>query len=203
MGDLERFLHDRRAELPILVLTALVHVQFETIHPFLDGNGRIGRLLITLLLVDAGVLRAPLLYLSLYFKSHRDEYYRRLDAVRTRGDWEGWLKFFLEGVRETADQAVSTAQRIVELVGTDRQTIQGTGRTAGSALRVHRALTERPILSLRQAVTQTGLSFPAASNGMRALEGAGMVNELTGRKRNRLYGYGRYLAILREGTDPP
>ena len=203
MGELERFLHDARAELPVLVLAGLAHVQFETIHPFLDGNGRVGRLLITLLLVDAGVLRAPLLYLSLYLKSRRDEYYRRLDAVRTDGDWEGWLGFFLEGVRDTADQAVSTAHRLVQLLEGDRLQIQGRGRAAGSALRVHQALTERPILSLVEAAARTGRSFPAVANGMKVLENAGLVRELTGRKRNRLYGYDGYLEILREGTDPP
>lgn len=203
MGELERFLHEGRPELPVLVLAALAHVQFETVHPFLDGNGRVGRLLITLLLVDAGMLQAPLLYLSLYLKSRREEYYRRLQAVRTEGDWEGWLGFFLEGVRDTADQAVSTAQRLVQLVGSDRQRIQETGRAAGSALRVHRALTERPILSVGEAAVRTGLSFPAASNGMRVLESAGLVHELTGRKRDRLYGYDGYLAILREGTELP
>jgi len=203
MGELERFLHDGRAALPVLALAALAHVQFESIHPFLDGNGRVGRLLITLLLVDAGVLRAPLLYLSLYLKSRRDEYYRRLDAVRADGDWEGWLRFFLEGVRDTADQAVATAHRLVRLVEGDRLQIQGKGRAAGSALRVHQALTERPILTLGEAAARTGRSFPAVANGMRVLEDAGLVRELTGRRRDRLYGYEGYLEILREGTDPP
>jgi Fic family protein len=203
MGELERFLHDGRAELPVLVLAALAHVQFESIHPFLDGNGRVGRLLITLLLVDAGVLRAPLLYLSLYLKSRRDEYYRQLDAVRADGDWEGWLRFFLEGVRDTADQAVATAHRLIRLVEGDRLQIKGQGRAAGSAMRVHQALTERPILTLREAAARTGRSFPAVANGMRVLEDAGLVRELTGRRRDRLYGYEGYLEILREGTEQP
>lgn len=201
MSDLERFLHEGQQQLPVLVLAALSHVQFETVHPFLDGNGRVGRLLITLLLVAAGVMQAPLLYLSLYLKSHRDEYYRRLDAVRTAGDWEAWLRFFLEGVRETADEAVTTARRLASLFAEDRERIQGAGRAAGSALRVHRALTERPILSIGESVERTGLSFPAAASGMRVLERVGLVRELTGRKRDRLYGYEGYLALLRAGTE--
>jgi Fic family protein len=202
MGHLERFLHDERNPLPVLVKAALAHVQFETIHPFLDGNGRVGRLLITFLLCYARVLREPTLYLSLYFKQNRDDYYRLLDGVRGTGDWEAWLDFFLKGVTETADGTVSTAQRLLALFQEDRSRIQQRGRAAGSALRVHQALTERPITSLQEASRRTGLSFPAASAGMELLADLGIAREVTGKKRNRLFGYDRHLAILNEGTEP-
>jgi len=202
MGQLERFLHDETIPLPMLVKAALAHVQFETIHPFLDGNGRVGRLLITLLLCRAGALTQPLLYMSLYFKENRSAYYGLLDQVRMDGNWEAWIDFFLEGVRMTARGAVTTAQRFVELFGTDEAKIRTGGRAAGSALRVHSALRERPIVSLSNICRRTGLSFPAATNGMALLEKLGTVRELTGRHRNRLFAYDRYIQILSEGTEP-
>jgi len=203
MAALERFLHDERDGLPVLVRAALAHVQFETIHPFLDGNGRIGRLLITFLLCHARVLQEPLLYLSLYFKEHRSDYYRLLGEVRTTGDWEAWLAFFFEGVRETAEGAVATARRLVALFGEDREPISGAGRGAGSMLRVHDAIKARPITSLQEVVRQTGLSFPTAGTAMDALVKLGIARELTGKRRNRLFAYDRYLAILNEGTERP
>lgn len=202
MGDLERFLHDNMMPLPALVRAALAHVQFETIHPFLDGNGRVGRLLITLLMCDAGVLGQPLLYLSLYFKQRRAEYYRLLDQVRQEGDWEAWLDFFLQGVQTTATAAVATAQRLVELFNDDNAKIQGSGRAAGSALRVHGAMRQRPLNNLAEICKQTGLSFPAAANGMKVLLNLGIARELTGRRRNRIFAYDQYLKILSEGTEP-
>ncbi len=202
MSDLERFLHDERTSLPVLVKAGLAHVQFETIHPFLDGNGRIGRLLVTFLLCHAGMLKEPLLYLSLYFKQHRAEYYRLLDLVRTDGDWEAWLDFFLDGVRTTADGAVSTARRLVALFSEDRDRIQGRGRAAGSALRVQDVLRQRPLTSLQEISRRTGLSFPAASSGMQLLQELKIARELTGKKRNRAFAYDRYLSILNEGTEP-
>lgn len=202
MGQLEQFLHDEKSPLPVLVKAALAHVQFETVHPFLDGNGRVGRLLISLLLCHAAVLTQPLLYLSLYFKQNRATYYSLLDEVRRDGDWEAWIDFFLEGVRTTARGAVTTAQRLVELFSADEGRVQKSGRAAGSALRVHTALRERPILSLSDICRRTGLSFPAATNGMALLVKLGTVRELTGRQRNRLFAYDRYLQILSEGTEP-
>jgi Fic family protein len=202
MAALERFLHADDDGLPVLVRAGLAHVQFETIHPFLDGNGRVGRLLITLLLCEAGVLREPLLYLSLYLKQHRPAYYGLLDEVRRRGDWEEWLAFFLEGVRQTAELAVSTAQRLAELFQLDRGRIESRGRRAGSALRVHQALKERPILSMPEVCRRTGLSFPGVSSAMDLLADLGIARELTGKRRNRLFAYDRYLAILNEGTEP-
>jgi Fic family protein len=203
MSHLEKFIHEKEPSLPILVKAGLAHVQFETIHPFLDGNGRVGRLLITFLLCQAKVLREPLLYLSLYFKQNRDEYYRLLGQVRTAGDWEAWLQFFLEGVRQAADSAVTTARRLMGLFEADQIRIQTRGRLAGSALRVHEAMKRRPIVSLQDVVRSTGLSFPAVSKGMSLLEELGIARELTGRKRSRLYAYDAYIGILNEGTESP
>lgn len=201
MGSLERFLHGREDGLPVLVRAGLAHVQFETIHPFLDGNGRVGRLLITLLLSQQGVLREPLLYLSLHFKQHRSRYYDLLGEVRRSGDWEGWLAFFLRGVERTAQTAVSTAHILAEVFESDRARIEPRGRRAGSGLRVHEALKARPILSIAEASRRTGLSFPAASSAMELLLELDIARELTGKRRNRLFEYERYLSILNEGGE--
>ena len=203
MAALERFLHAEDDGLPVLVRAGLAHVQFETIHPFLDGNGRVGRLLITFLLCHAGVLREPLLYLSLYLKQNRAAYYELLDQVRRTGDWEAWLAFFLEGVRETADGAVATAKQLGEMFSADRTRIESKGRRAGSALRVHGALMSRPILSIPDVCKRTELSYPAASSAMVLLTDLGIAREITGKRRNRLFAYDRYLATLNEGTDEP
>ena len=203
MAALERFLHAEDDGLPILVRAALSHVQFETIHPFLDGNGRVGRLLITFQLCHAGVLREPLLYLSLYLKEHRAAYYEHLDQVRMTGDWEAWLIFFLEGVRVTAEGAVSAAEHVAEMFLADRARIEPSGRRAGSALRVHEALKSRPVLSLPEVSRSTGLSYPAASSAMELLTEHGIAREITGKRRNRLFVYDQYLATLNEGTETP
>lgn len=202
MAALERFLHAEDDGLPVLVRAGLAHVQFETIHPFLDGNGRVGRLLITFLLCHAGVLRDPLLYLSLYLKENRPAYYELLDRVRREGDWEAWLAFFLDGVRQVAEGAVSTADRLNELFESDRSRVEAAGRRAGSALRVLEALKRRPIQSLPGMRDATGLSFPAVSSAMDLLVELGIARERTGKRRNRLFVYDRYLAILNEGTEP-
>lgn len=202
MAALERFLHAEDDGLPVLLRAGLAHVQFETIHPFLDGNGRVGRLLITFLLCHAGILREPLLYLSLYFKQHRDEYYRLLGQIRTNGDWEAWLAFFLDGVRETAEGAVATANRLTTLFREDRERIVPAGRRAGSMLRVHDALKARPITSLPEVVRETGLSAPTAGSAMESLVDLRIARELTGRRRNRIFAYDRYISILNEGTEP-
>ena len=200
MAALERFLNER--EFPALIRAALAHVQFETIHPFLDGNGRVGRLLIALLLHDAGALRQPLLYLSLYFKQHRTEYYRQLNEVRLTGDWESWLAFFLEGVEETATGAVDTCRRIDELLAADGARLEGAGRRSNSLLRVHDALSSQVIVSLADVHTITGMSLPTAASAMQTLVELGIAREITGRRRNRLFAYNAYLAILSEGTEP-
>ena len=203
MAALERFLHVPDDGLPVLVWTALAHVQFETIHPFLDGNGRVGRLLITLLLCHARVLREPLLYLSLYLKQNRAAYYELLDRVRRDGDWEAWLAFFLDGVRLTAAGAVSTAQELAAVFQADRSRIAPAKRRAGSALRVHEAIKMRPISSMQEVCRITGLSFPAASSAMELLVDLAIARELIGKRRNRLFVYDRYLKILNEGTETP
>ena len=200
MGALEGFLHDRTERTSTLVKAALAHVQFETIHPFLDGNGRLGRMLITLLLVADGVLQEPLLYLSLYFKTHRTSYYELLQRVRTEGDWEAWLSFFLKGVKETAEGAVATAQRLSRLFKEDRDRIGTLGRISGSALRVHYALQQHPIQTVLTVTQRTGLTVPTVTAVMKALEAQGVVRELTGKRRGRVYSYQQYLQLLDEGT---
>ena len=201
MADLARFIHDTNDGLPVLIKAGLAHVQFETIHPFLDGNGRVGRLLITLMLCDAGLLREPLLYLSLYFKRNRSTYYRLLGDIRHTGDWEAWLRFFLEGVREVAEAAVATARAASEKIAEDQARIGQLGRRASSALRVHRSLVERPASNIGNLARQTGLSAPTVAAALRVLEGLGIVREVTGRQRGRVFTYERYLAVLRESAS--
>lgn len=202
MSDLERFLHDEPMRMERVVKAALAHVQFETIHPFLDGNGRIGRLLITMLFCLDGVLREPLLYLSLYFKQNRDDYYRLLDLVRTEGEWEEWIGFFADGVRATADGATATARRLAEIFREDRAKIRSLGRSAGSALRVHEALQRRPVASVARLVAETALTTPTVSAALAGLMRLGIVREITGRRRNRLFSYEEYLGLLQQGTEP-
>jgi Fic family protein len=201
MSDLERFLHGEGNPYPTLIKAALAHVQFETIHPFLDGNGRIGRLLIAFILHHDRLLSQPLLYLSLYFKQNRAEYYRLLDQVRTEGDWEAWLDFFLEGVEHTAVNAVETAKRLLSLFQKDEQSIQQVQRVASTTLRIFRVLCERPLVTLNQVCERTGLSFPAAARAMQTLESLNIVREITGQRRNRIFAYQDYLNILNEGTE--
>ena len=202
LGQLEKFLHEERRDLPLLVKAGIVHVQFETIHPFLDGNGRLGRLLITFLLCASGVLRAPILYLSLFLKARRQNYYDLLMRVRETGDWEAWLEFFLTGVKETSEQAVVTARRILALYEEDRKRIEELGRPAGSALRVFEHAQERPIFAIAEAAKRTGLTFPTVSAAVQRLRKIEILRQLPGRQRRRLFVYNRYLAILEEGTEP-
>jgi Fic family protein len=202
MAALEAFLHDDANGLPILLKAALAHVQFETIHPFLDGNGRLGRLLIALLLHQGGLLAQPLLYLSLYLKQHRPLYYELLDRVRTQGDWEAWVDFFLEGVESTALGAVRTARHLVDLFNADTHHVQAAGRSTANALRVLAALRQRPMLSLKQLCTTTAMTFPTASKAMLRLVDLGIARELTGQRRNRIFVYDAYLAQLNEGGQP-
>ena len=201
MSSLEKFLHDIPERTPILIKAALSHVQFETIHPFSDGNGRIGRLLITLLLCHEGVLRQPLLFLSLYFKQHRSQYFDLLMKVRQEGDWEAWLSFFVDGVREMAEGAVTTARRLNDIAQEDRKKIRDLGRKAGSALRIHQVLQGRPIANIPFLSSKTKISPPTVTGVLDALQKIGIVKEVTGRKRNRLYAYEKCLDILRQGTE--
>ncbi len=201
MGDLENFLHDKNQRTSPLVKAALAHLQFETIHPFLDGNGRIGRLLVTLLLCAEEVLREPLLYLSLYLKEHRPQYYDLLDTVRQDGDWERWLIFFSDAVRFTAEAAVVTARALVGLFSHDRDLIAGLGRSAGSALRVHHELQKRPLSTIPSLAATTKLTTPTVGKAVEALVALKVVREITGRQRDRVFAYTRYLDLLNEGTE--
>ena len=203
MSKLELFLHDQAEPTPVLLKAALAHVQFETIHPFLDGNGRLGRLLITLLLCEQKMLREPLLYLSLYFKTHRQYYYELLNNVRLTGDWEAWLDFFAEAVIFTATQAVETAQQLLDLSTRDRDKISSLGRAAASSFQVHRALMEHPIATSGWLVEKTGITPATVNNSLGHLEQLGIVRELTARKRNRLYSYWEYVEIVSRGTELP
>ena len=202
LGDLDYFLHDR-STFPVLVRAALAHVQFETIHPFLDGNGRIGRLLVTLMLCEECTLREPILYLSLYLKKNRTRYYDLLQLVREKGDWETWLEFFLDGVVETSEQGVATARRMLALFEKDQSKISGLGRAAASALRVHGELQRSPLQSVPHLAKKVELSQPTVQKSLDHLAGLGIVREITGKRRSRLYEYAKYLRILDEGTEPP
>lgn len=203
VSALEHFIHDEPRPTPILIKAALAHAQFETIHPFLDGNGRVGRLLITLLLCSEGVMRRPLLYLSLYFKRHRDAYYEHLQRVRTDGDWEGWLQFFLEGAIEVAESTTQTTQRLVAMIESDRQAIHSFGRGAATAHRVHDVAVRFVVIGASSVAKRLELTTPPVYAAIKRLETAGILREATGRQRGKLYVYDRYLSILGEGTEPP
>jgi Fic family protein len=202
VGALEKFLHNDPVKTPVLVKAALAHAQFETIHPFLDGNGRVGRLLITLILCaeEQRVMSRPLLYLSLYLKRNRDEYYRHLQRVRTHGEWEEWVRFFLEGVNEVADSATETTRRLLALVDGDRQAIHRLGRATGSALRLHELAVRQVVFRIPEAARDLSLSEVTVANTAAHLERLGIVREITGRSRNKLFVYSKYLAVLEEGT---
>lgn len=202
MKEFEDFVNDMPTHTPTLLKAAMAHVQFETIHPFLDGNGRLGRLLITLLLIDEGVLREPMLYLSYYFKSHKDRYFDLLQEVRKSGNWEEWIRFFMQGVIETATGAVETARALNEICELDRQEIRTIGRSAGSVLQVHHVFRQKPILPAPRIIELTGLAAPTVGNSLLSLQKLGLVYELTGRKRNRIYVYGKYMDRLSQGTEP-
>ncbi len=201
MSALEKFLHSE-ARTPTLIKAALAHVQFETIHPFLDGNGRVGRLLITLLLCAEGILSEPLLYLSLYFKTHRQRYYELLQTVRQQGDWEAWLRFFLEGVATTAEEASASARQILDLFARDRQRVEGLGRPSGSAVRVHQLLQKHPLLTIRRATDALRLSPPTVTTALGHLGRLGIVEEVTGRQRDRLFVYREYMRLISQGDEP-
>ena len=200
LDNFEKFLHDEKT--PTLIRAALAHVQFESIHPFLDGNGRLGRLLITFMLCVDGVLKEPMLYLSLYFKMHRQQYYDLLQAVRDRGEWEAWVEFFLTGVIETANEAVETARQLLALFEEDRVRIRTLGRSAASMLQVHDLLQRQPIVSIIPASRELKLTHPTVMKAIANLEKLGIVREISGRRRGRLFAYARYMSILNQGTEP-
>ncbi len=201
LGNLELFLHEP-GRLPALVHAGVAHAQFETIHPFLDGNGRVGRLLITFLLVHGGVIGRPLLYLSHYLKRHRTEYYDRLTSIRQDGDWEGWIAFFLQGVAATAEEATRTAAAILELRERDREAV---GALGASAFRLLDLLYDRPLVNVNSVATALNVSWPTADKLIRRFEDQGILQEITGQRRNRVFRYGPYLALFQdaEGTMDP
>ena len=198
MGELEKFLHGIPQTTPPLLKAALAHVQFETIHPFLDGNGRLGRLLITLILCEQKVLREPLLYLSLYFKKHRQYYYERLNDVRETGDWETWLEFFAEAIINTASQAVDSIRRLATMADTDKASIATLGRVVPSVQAIHTAMLERPIVSAGWLAEKTGLTPATVNKALARLEPLGIVKQLGDNRRNRLFSYKQYMEILNE-----
>ena len=200
LGDLESYLHAEN-DLPPLVRIGLAHVQFESIHPYLDGNGRIGRLLIALLLEHWGLLQAPLLYLSLFFKRNREQYYRQLNAVRTEGDWEGWTDFFLDGVATIADEAVASARDLFALVGADRARVLAHDTTSVAAARLFELLPNHPIVTIATTMELIAASKPTATRAIETLVAAGVLVETTGRKRGRSFAYQAYIDRLREGTE--
>lgn len=202
LRHLERFLHEPPPFGSPLVQAALAHVQFESLHPFLDGNGRLGRLLTTFLLCSAGVLSEPVLYLSLYLKRRRRDYYDLLQAVRERGIWEEWVEFFLNGVRETGEQAVESARQIHDLIERDRAKIAAVGRLAPNALRLHELLTRHPLTPIGYAARQLNLTVPTVTDAVGRMVELGILEEVTGRRRGKLFRYSAYLSILDEGTEP-
>ena len=196
LAALELFIHDASPGLPPLVKTALIHAQFETIHPFLDGNGRIGRLLIAALLEHWGLLPEPLVYLSGYLKQHQNEYYRRLSAVRTEGDWEGWVAFFLAGVAQAATEAERHIVDIATLLATDRRRLLAAPKAGPASYRLFEMLPMMPRFTIEQVRQKLGTSFPTANAAVKALEDLGIVAELTGQKKNRSYSYQTYITRL-------
>jgi Fic family protein len=202
LGQFELFLHDEGTGLPLLIRAGLVHVQFESIHPFLDGNGRLGRLLITFLLCAQGALREPILYLSLYFKTNRAAYYELLDRVCAKGDWEAWIDFFLIGVRDTAEQAAAAAREILDLFNQDQKKIETLGRPAASVLRVFQHMQRNPIVAIPSTAKRIGISAPTVAKSLGHMMDLGILQETTGRERHRIFIYKRYLDILNEGTEP-
>jgi len=200
LSSFERYIH-ADSDLPRLVRIGLLHVQFETIHPYLDGNGRIGRLLIALLFESWGLLSRPLLYLSLYFKSHLDEYYQRLGAVRTEGDWEGWISFFLQGVHLISEEAIQSSKEISAVVTNDRERVLGVQHSTLAAARLFELLPFNPVLTIKRATTILDTTRPTATKAVRTLIDTGVLTETSGRKRDQLFAYTDYLELLGRGTE--
>jgi Fic family protein len=200
LSDLTQYVH-RDDPMPKLLRVGLLHAQFETIHPYLDGNGRIGRLFITLLLEHRRMLDEPLLYLSLFFKRHRQEYYRRLDMIRTEGDWEGWLDFFLDGIATISDEAVTSARELFALVGADRNRLLTIPNVSVPAIRLFEQLPRKPIMTVTSAMELLDATRPTAARAVETLTKAGILVETTGRKRDRSFAYQSYLKGLQAGTE--
>lgn len=203
MGALEKFIHGDPVQTPTLMKAGLVHAQFESIHPFLDGNGRLGRLLIPFIMIAEGALSSPLLYLSLYFRQRRQDYYDALDRVRTHGDWEGWLSFYLDGVAQVAEQATTTATKLIGIFKEHETAIQELGRPRFSALKVHELLKKRCVVSIPTICKELDLSFPTANKTLGHLQRLGFVKEISGKRRHRVFSYAPYLEILQAGMERP
>ncbi len=201
LGALEKFIHGVPTQTPTLIKAGMVHAQFESIHPFLDGNGRLGRLLIPFIMIAEGTLSSPLLYLSLYFKVRRTEYYEALQRVRTDGDWEGWLAFYLDGIAEVATQASDTATKLIGIFKEHAAAIEGLGRSKGTAVKVHELFKKRCVLSIPVVSRELGVSFPTANKTLGKMQQLGFVKEITGKQRHRVFSYAPYLKILQEGMD--
>ena len=201
MGNLETFIHDMKSVTPVLLKVAISHVQFETIHPFLDGNGRLGRLLISLLLYENKILQKPLLYLSLYFKIHRQAYYEHLTNVRINGDWEKWIDFFAEAVMHTSNQAVNTAKNLIALINDHEAKVNSMGRASSTALVVYRCFVKQPVLNANAIQTQTSLSAATIHSSLENLIKLGILEEVSQKKRNKIFVYKEYINILNEGTE--
>jgi Fic family protein len=201
LNQFEKFLHGGAEEFPALVQAAMLHLQFESIHPFLDGNGRLGRLLVTLLLTERGLLAEPLLYPSLYLKQHRDRYYSLLQDVRVNGDWEAWLEFFLEAIASTAESAVEVAKRVLQRFHEDEEVVRKKGARYASVAAVLHALQYVPVTTATSLVTRTQLSLPTVNRALDELQALSLLKEVTGKGRNRIYRYEKYVAMLNEGTE--
>jgi Fic family protein len=200
MGDLEKFYHVEDSGIPDLVRAAIIHYQFETIHPYVDGNGRLGRLIITLMLVEKGLIDRPLLYLSLFFKEHKQKYYELLMDVRFKGDWESWLKFFLRGVRHTSTEAVTTAKDILKMLNEDRIRISKHVTKSKNTSAAFERICARPVFSIPSLAKDLNVTYPTALQQVETLEKLGILKEVTERERDRIFAYERYLEILRRGT---
>ena len=201
MGNLEKFIHDMKSVTPVLLKAAISHVQFEKIHPFLDGNGRLGRLLISLLLYENKVLQKPLLYLSLYFKINRQEYYEHLTNVRINGDWEKWIDFFADAVIHTSNQAVNTAKNLIALINSHESKVNSMGRASSTALVVYRCFVKQPVLNANTIQTQTSLSAATIHSSLENLIKLGILEEVSQKKRNKIFVYKEYINILNKGTE--
>lgn len=202
LDNFEKFIHDEKTQLPALIKAAIVHAQFETIHPFLDGNGRLGRLLITFILYHEGILKEPLLYLSLYLKSHKQRYYELLQSTRETGDWESWIEFFLEAVIETANQATQTAQKILKLFNDDRKMIENSAQSTASTLAIHHYLQHHPITNTKKVKEECHISLPTALRSLATLENLGIIEEITKKERKKIFAYSNYIKILNQGIEP-
>lgn len=201
MGALEKFIHGEPTQTPTLIKTGLVHAQFENIHPFLDGNGRMGRLLIPLILYAEEALAYPLLYLSLYFKQRRTEYYDALMSVRMRGAWEEWLAFYLAGVEDVAKESAETSEQVVRTFGADRRRIEVLGKASASALKLHNLLEKRCLVSLATAQRELGLSLPTVTQAMARLQKLGIVREISGKRRKQVFAYQAYWSLVARGME--